>query len=97
MTNNLDLGMYDIGDLKNDPERLYDMAVRFEQFFECRLEYQTAEIWEVLQKVSNSLWGNLPPVIVMDFRDPDDPATWGDYGAPPARLSPRAVPIPPTK
>ena len=69
--------MYDIGDLKEHPAQLYEMAVQFSQFFECRLEHQTAEIWHVLQKVSDSLWGNLPPVVVIDYRDPDDSATWG--------------------
>lgn len=62
---------YDIGDLRNDPERLYDMAVQFHQFFQCRTDDQTAEIWHVLERVSNSLWGNLPPVITIDLRDPD--------------------------
>lgn len=76
--------MYDIGDLKNDPEQLYDMAVKFSQFFEMRPDHQSAEIWHVLERVSRSLWGNLPPVIVLDFRDPDDPQTWGKYGAPPS-------------
>lgn len=76
--------LYDIGDLKNHPDVLYDLAVKFSAFFECRADHQTAEIWQVLQKVSDSLWGNLPPVVVLDFRDPDDPATWGDCGAPPS-------------
>ena len=80
------LPMYDIGDLREDPERLYDMAVKFSQFFEMRSEHQTAEIWHVLERVSRSLWGNLPPVIVLDFRDPNDPQTWGKYGAPPIPL-----------
>lgn len=93
---NSDLPMYDIGDLKDDPERLYDMAVKFSQFFDMRPEHETAEIWYVLQRISNSLWGNLPPVVVIDFRDPDDPGTWGEFGPPPARLDPHAVPIPPT-
>ena len=75
--------LYDIGDLKNHPDTLYDLAVKFSAFFECRTEYQTAEIWEVLERVSKSLWSNLPPVVVIDFRDPDDPATWGDFGRPP--------------
>lgn len=75
--------LYDIGDLKNHPDALYDLAVKFSAVFECRADHQTAEIWQVLQKVSDSLWGNLPPVVVIDFRDPDDPATWGDCGAPP--------------
>lgn len=79
---------YDIGDLKNDPERLYDMAVQFQQFFQCRTADQTAEVWHVLERVSNSLWGNLPPVLVLDFRDPDDPATWGDCGTPPGFVLP---------
>ena len=78
------VSMYDIGDLKNDPERLYVMAVKFSQVFEMRSEHQTAEIWLVLERVSHSLWGNLPPVIVLDFRDPDDHQTWGKYGAPPS-------------
>ena len=80
---NDDCTMYDIGDLKNDPERLYDMCVRFSQFFQTRSKNQTAEIWYVLEKVNNSLWGNLPPVVIMDYRDPDDPNTWGEYGEPP--------------
>lgn len=75
--------MYDIGDLKDDPVRLYDLAIQFHQFFQCRSSDETAEIWHVLQRVSNTLWGNLPPVVVIDFRDPDDPATWGSCGAPP--------------
>lgn len=75
--------LYDIGDLKDNPDALYDLAVKFSAFFECRPDHQTAEIWQVLQKVSDSLWGNLPPVVVIDFRDPDDPATWGNCGAPP--------------
>ena len=74
----MDNQYYDIGDLKDDPWQLYDMAVKFSQFFQCRSEHQTAEIWLVLEKVNNTLWGNLPPVITIDFRDPDDPATWGD-------------------
>lgn len=80
---NKSMPMYDIGDLKNDPEQLYDLAVKFSLFFELRPAHQTAEIWQVLERVSRSLWGNLPPVIVLDFRDPDDPQTWGKYGAPP--------------
>lgn len=83
MQNNT-LPMYDIGDLKNDPGQLYDMAVKFSQFFEMCADHQAAEIWHVLERVSRSLWGNLPPVIVLDFRDPDDPQTWGKYGAPPS-------------
>lgn len=75
--------LYDIGDLKNHPDTLYDLAVKFSAVFECRTEYQTAEIWEVLERVSKSLWGNLPPVVVIDFRDPDDPNTWGEFGRPP--------------
>lgn len=78
----MEYDFYDIGDLKDDPWRLYDMAVKFSQFFECCAEHQTAEIWLILEKVSNSLWGNLPPVITIDFRDPDDPSTWGDFGSP---------------
>ena len=78
--------MYDIGDLKNDPWKLYDMATKFSQFFDMRSPDETAEIWYVLQKVSNSLWGNLPPVLVIDFRDEDDPNTWGSFGAPPGLI-----------
>lgn len=90
--------MYDIGDLKDNPEQLYDMAIRFQQFFETRAEHQTAEIWHVLQKVSNSLWGNLPPVVVIDFRDPDDPSTWGEFeGCPDASFSRHRAPMPPPK
>ena len=78
-----DLEMYDIGDLKDDLEQLYDMAVCFDQFFGSRLPNQTAEIWLVLEKIRNTLWGNVPPVVVIDFRDKDDPNTWGSFGAPP--------------
>lgn len=76
--------MYDIGDLKNHPVELYDLAVKFSQFFEGQPPLGTgpAEIWDVLQCVSASLWGNLPPVFVVDFRDPEDPSTWGEYGPP---------------
>lgn len=75
--------LYDIGDLKNHPDMLYDLAVKFSAVFECRTDDQTSEIWKVLERVSKSLWGNLPPVVVIDFRDPDDPNTWGDFGRPP--------------
>ena len=37
-----DLNMYDIGDLKDDPVRLYNMCIRFQQFFKCRSDEQTA-------------------------------------------------------
>ena len=74
--------LYDIGDLKNHPDALYDLAVKFSAVFEYRADHQTAEIWEVLECVSKSLWGNLPPVVVIDFRDPDDPSTWGGVGEP---------------
>ena len=76
--------LYEIGDLKNSPDALYDMAVKFRQFFECRPPEETAEIWLVLEKVGRSLWANLPPVVMIDFRNPDDPETWGDFGPPPA-------------
>lgn len=75
--------LFDIGDLKDSPDALYDLAVRFSAVFECSADHQTAEIWEVLEKVNRSLWGNLPPVVVIDMRDPDDPATWGEFGSPP--------------
>ena len=75
--------LYDIGDLKNDPVRLYDLAVHFSDFYECRTSSGDAELWEVLSRVNESLWGNLPPVVVIDFRDPGDPATWGKFGEPP--------------
>lgn len=63
--------LYDIGDLKDDPVRLYNMAVCFRQFFECRTDDQTAEIWQVLSKVEKSLWCNLPPVVTIDFTPAD--------------------------
>ncbi len=66
-----EIAMYDIGDLKNDPVRLYDMCIQFHQFFQVRSDEQTAEIWHVLEKVSNSLWGNLPEIITVDFRCDD--------------------------
>lgn len=66
-----EIEMYDIGDLKDDPVRLYDMCIQFWQFFQIRSEDQTAEIWHVLEKVSNSLWGNLPQVVTINLT-PDD-------------------------
>lgn len=76
--------MYDIGDLKNDPDRLYHMAVCFSQFISGISPGDDGELATVFDSVNRSLWGNLPPVLVLDFRDPDDPNTWGNYGAPPA-------------
>ncbi len=74
--------LYDLGVLKNDPVQLYNMAINFQQFFgEIRPPWAVGEIWDVLEKVNNSLWVNLPPVITIDFRDPDDPNTWGDFGS----------------
>lgn len=66
-----EIEMYDIGDLKDDPVRLYNMCIQFWQFFQTRSKKQTAEIWLVLEKVSNSLWGNLPPVITIDLTPED--------------------------
>ena len=75
--------LYDLGDLKNDPQRLYDIAMGFRQFFgDVRPWNASGEIWDVLEKVNNSLWANIPPVVIFDFRDPDDPDTWGDFGPP---------------
>lgn len=79
-----EIKLYDIGDLKNDPWKLYNLATRFHDFFPMRGDDQTAEIWLVLERVAHSLWDNLPPVVTIDFRDPDDPSTWGDFGAPPS-------------
>lgn len=81
MSNQIDR-LYDIGDLKNQPDRLYDLALQFSMVYQgfC---VDDAEIFTVLKKVHDSLWGNLPPVVVIDFRDPDDPLTWGEFGKPP--------------
>lgn len=73
---------FDIGDLKNDPERLYALAIGFHQFYPGFDPDDTTELGQVLAAVDRSLWGNLPPVLVVDFRDPDDPNTWGSFGAP---------------
>lgn len=72
--------LYNIGNLKDDPAALYDMAVAFSQFFEYRMKDQSTEIWQVLERVNKRLWSNLPPVVVIDLRDPDDPSTWGEFG-----------------
>ncbi len=71
-----EIEMYDIGELKNDPCRLYDLALLFSAFYEgfCG---DDSELFKILKKVNFSLWGNLPPVVTIDLRDPDDPSTWG--------------------
>ena len=75
---------YDLGKLKNDPEQLYDIAIKFQQFYGglCPPD-EGGEIWDILNKVNQSLWVHLPPVVMIDLRDPDDPQTWGDFGPPP--------------
>ena len=75
--------LYDIGDLKSNTVKLYDLAVMFSAFFDSFPEDSTLELWHVLLRVQESLWSNLPPVVVIDFRDPDDPNTWGEFGKPP--------------
>ena len=74
--------LYEIGNLKNDPAKLYDMALQFSTIFESYLPVDDAEIWSVLRRVNCTLWSNLPSVVVIDFRDPGDPETWGDFGSP---------------
>ena len=61
-----DLGMYDIGELKNDPWKLYDLAVKFSMVYDSSC-YVDSELFEVFEKVSNSLWGNLPNIVTIDF------------------------------
>ena len=58
---------YDIGSLKNDPVKLYDMAVCFLHFLDAHSPESNVELWDVLEKVNRSLWSNLPPVVKIDF------------------------------
>ena len=74
---------YDIGELKNSPDVLYDLAVKVSAVLDTVSDCPGAEVLQVLQNVRNSLWSNLPPVVMIDLRDPDDPSTWGEYGEPP--------------
>lgn len=80
--------LYDIGKLKNDPQALYEVALKFDPMDipGDGLWDTESECFKALMRICNSLWGNLPPVVVFDFRDPDDPMTWGDFGAPPDAL-----------
>ena len=64
--------MYDIGDLKNRPDELYDWAIKFDALIGPCYDPDGAEIWQVLRKIHNSLWGNLPQVVMIDMRDPDE-------------------------
>lgn len=73
---------YDIGALKDHPVQLYDLAKIVGDILEIISPETSPEIWNVLHKVNFSLWSNLPPVITIDFRDPDDPNTWGEFGPP---------------
>lgn len=84
--------MYDLGDLKNEPDKLYDMAIGFNYVFgDCPPLGRKGEIWEVLACIQNTLWNNLPPVVTIDFRDPDDPNTWGEFGPPPECLDTKSA------
>ena len=63
---------YEVGDLKNHPDVLYDLCVRLDPLELCPWEsYPDSEALQVLRDVVNSLWSALPPVIIIDLR-PDD-------------------------
>ena len=76
---------YDIGKLKDDPVALHRLAQKLDPL-DIGMDSawdENSEVYQVLWKLCNSLWANMPPVVVYDFRDPDDPSTWGNFGAPP--------------
>ena len=77
--------LYDIGTLKNDPAGLHYLAQRLHPLGigECGFWDVNSECYKALLKICNSLWANMPPVVVYDYRDPDDSSTWGEFGAPP--------------
>lgn len=70
--------LYELGNLKNNPQQLYDIAIKFSQFYDgiCP-PTEGGEIWDVLSKVNLSLWAYLPPVITIDLSDPDEPHPLG--------------------
>lgn len=73
--------LYDIGQLKQKPDALYDLAVLVSALVPYDWDEQS-EIYQVFRKLHCSLWGHLPQVVMHDFRDPEDPLTWGEFGCP---------------
>lgn len=61
--------MLDIGN--TDPETLYDFAISLTCTLWTSLDPKS-ELYKTMHEVFNSAWGQLPELIVMDFR-PDLP------------------------
>jgi hypothetical protein len=64
--------MYDIGN--TDPRILYDFAVTLEATTWTCLD-PDSELYRAVKAVYDSVWGQLPPVIAIDFLDPDTQPT----------------------
>ena len=81
--------IYDIGTLKDNPVALHHLAQLLDPLdIGANPNWdQKSECYQALLKVCNSLWANMPPVVVYDYRDPDDPKTWGKFGPPPPASS----------
>lgn len=61
--------MFDVG--KTEPICLYDLAVKLADVLSPVTIDPNSELYSALQAVVNSVWGQLPPKIVIEF-PPDD-------------------------
>ena len=61
--------MYDIG--KTDPEVLYDFAISLSCTTWSSLDLNS-DLYKAVKEVLDSAWGQLPEIILLDFR-PDLP------------------------
>lgn len=65
----------DIGTLKDRPVELYELCVQLGPDLQLHPAWdESSECYAAIKAVVNSLWAALPPVLTIDFRDPDDPA-----------------------
>lgn len=63
--------MYDIGSLRENPNRLYDICTFLLICDDALTWDRNSECYKVFHAVVNSLWGALPPTVTIDQRDPD--------------------------
>ena len=63
----------DIGTLKDRPAELYELCLRFGPDLPLNPAWdENSECYAAMKVVVNSLWAALPPVLTIDFRDPDE-------------------------
>ena len=65
--------LFDIGTLKDRPVELYELCVLLGPDLQLHPAWdESSECYSAIKAVVNSLWAALPPVLTIDFRDPDE-------------------------